>query len=302
MTSTYLRLALAALLWGGTFVAARGISQDIGPYSAAFLRFFLASVVLIPLVIREESRLPGLDFRQLMAVILLGLSGVFAYNVFFFSGLKTVEAGRAAVIIAANPVFIALFSFLIFRERFSLQKIIGIVLSVSGAIVVISRGDVHAILQGGIGIGELYLIGCVVSWVAYTLIGKKVMIGLTPLVAVAYSSVFGALFLLPGAVIEGVWSSIQTLNVAIVGSLAYLSIFGTVLGFVWFYRRVKEIGPARAGVFINLVPVSGVFFGVIILGEKLSSSLLIGGLLVLFGLVLTNRTAGEAAIQAKLTD
>ena len=289
MSSTYLKLTLAALFWGGTFVAGRAVSQDIGPYSAAFIRFFLASLILIPLVIAEESHLPRLSYRQVIAVILLGLSGVFAYNVFFFSGLKTVEAGRAAVIIAANPVFIALFSFLLFREAFSVQKVMGIILSVTGAIVVITRGDPGLFLRGGVGIGELYILGCVASWVVYTLVGKKVLTGLTPLIAVAYSSVVGTLALFPSAVIEGLWSTLQTLNGVLISSLVYLAFFGTVVGFVWFYHGVKEIGPARAGVFINLVPVSGVFLGIIILDEKLSLSLLVGGGLVLLGLLLTNR-------------
>ncbi|MCG8428431.1 MAG: DMT family transporter [Chromatiales bacterium] len=292
--STFIRLVLAALFWGGTCVAGRGISQDIGPYSAAFIRFLLSSLILLPLLVREQSRLPILTRRQLMAVVLLGLTGVFAYNVFFFSGLETVEAGRAAVIIAANPVFIALFAFLLFGEALTPLKVLGIVCSVFGAVVVISRGDPQLILQGGVGIGEIYLIGCVISWVSYTLIGKRVMSGLSPLTAVTYSAVAGTLMLLPPAVVEGVLTNGSVFDLKVFGALGYLAIFGTVLGFVWFYQGVKEIGPARAGVFINLVPVSGVLFGVVILGERLSWSLLFGGVLVLLGLVLTNRQPVKA--------
>ena len=292
--STFIRLVLAALFWGGTFVAGRGISQDIGPYSAAFIRFLLSSLILLPLLVREQSRLPILTRRQLMAVVLLGLTGVFAYNVLFFSGLETVEAGRAAVIIAANPVFIALFAFLLFGEALTPLKVLGIVCSVFGAVVVISRGEPQLILQGGVGIGEIYLIGCVISWVSYTLIGKRVMSGLSPLTAVTYSAVAGTLMLLPPAVVEGVLTNGSVFDLKVFGALGYLAIFGTVLGFVWFYQGVKGIGPGRAGVFINLVPVSGVLFGVVILGERLSWSLLFGGVLVLLGLVLTNRQPVKA--------
>ncbi len=290
MSTIHLRLVMATLFWGGTFVAGRLISRELEPFSAAFLRFALASLVLLPILVRREGGLPRLTARQWLAVGLLGLSGVFAYNLFFFYGLQTVEAGRAALIIAANPVFIALFSFLLFGERFTLLKIAGVVISVLGAMTVISRGHLGLLLQGDVGRGELYLLGCVFSWVAYTLIGKRVLSGLSPLAAVSYSASIGALLLLPFAIESGGLADLPTLsNQALLG-LLYLSLFGTVLGFVWFYQGVLAIGPTRAGQFINLVPVSGVALGALLLGESLSLSLLTGGLLVLLGLWLTSRS------------
>ena len=241
------------------------------------------------LVFREKSGFPTLSFRQWIGVTLLGLSGVFAYNLFFFSALQTVEAGRAGVIIATNPVFIALFSYLLFREQFTLQKAAGIVLSVTGAIIVISRGQPGELLSQGAGIGEVYLLGCVASWVIYTLVGKRVLGGLSPLVAVTYSAIIGTLLLLPFAYQQNAFSTLLKAKPTVFIALGYLAFFGTVLGFVWFYQGVKEIGPSRAGVFINLVPVSAVLFGVVLLGETPSLSLLAGGLLVLAGVVLTNR-------------
>ena len=286
---TYLRLSLAALFWGGTFVAGRLVSLEVGPYTAAFIRFLLATLCLLPFMIKEEGRLPGLTFRQGVAVILLGLTGVFAYNVLFFSGLKTVEAGRAALIIATNPVLIALFSFLLFGERFHLAKVVGVLCSVTGAVVVISRGDPSALLQGNLGMGELYLLGCVFSWVIYTLLGKRVMTGLKPLTAVTYSCLVGVLALFPPAIQEGLFPTLGTVSPVSVIGLLYLAVFGTALGFVWFYRGVYEIGPTRAGQFITLVPVSAVLLGILILGEEPSPSLLGGGALSIAGLILTNR-------------
>lgn len=286
---TYLRLTLTALFWGGTFVAGKLVVRELGPYTAAFIRFFLASLFLLPMLLRQEGRLPALDRRQLGAVILLGLSGVFAYNFFFFSGLKTVEAGRAALIIASNPVFIALFSFLFFAERFTPVKLAGIVISMVGVIVVISRGDPQVLLQGKLGQGELLLLGCVLSWVTYTLIGKKVMTGLRPLTAVTYSCIAGTLALLWPAMREGLLDSVAGIDALTAFNIVYLAFFGTALGFVWFYRGVSDIGPTRAGLFINLVPVSGVALGILILGEPPSLSLFGGGFLVVTGLILTNR-------------
>ena len=81
------------LFWGGTFIAAKPVAQELGPYTAAFIRFLMASLILAVLVIQREGRAPVLNGRQIMAIVLLGLTGIFSYNVLFFSALKTAEAG-----------------------------------------------------------------------------------------------------------------------------------------------------------------------------------------------------------------
>ena len=180
----YAKLFLTALFWGGTFVAARVVTQELEPFSASLWRFVIASAVLTAVVVLHEGGLPRLRRRQVVPVVLLGLTGVFAYNVLFFLGLKTITAGRAALIVANNPVFIALFSALLFRERLSIVNGIGIGVCLAGAVIVISRGDPGGLLSGGIGRGELFILGCVASWVSYSLIGKVVLRDLSPLAAV----------------------------------------------------------------------------------------------------------------------
>jgi len=214
------------------------------------------------------------------------MTGVFLYNVFFLKGLKLIEAGRASIIIASNPIFIAVMSALIFHDRLNRLKVAGILISVSGAVTVITRGEFQSGLGAGVGWGELFIFGCVASWVAYSLLGKSVMSDLSPLVAVTYSSVIGAVCLFPPAVMEGLWDS-GGYSFAAWASIFYLGFFGTVLGFVWYYEGIKRIGPVRAGLFINFVPISAVFLAFLILGEPLTLSLLIGAVLVSSGVYLT---------------
>ncbi|MGD8493631.1 MAG: DMT family transporter, partial [Desulfobacterales bacterium] len=187
----YLKLLLTAIFWGGTFVAGRSLAQHVGPYSAAFFRFAIASVLLVFITWKVEGKLTLLKKRQLLPVILLGLTGVFFYNVFFFKGLKLIEAGRAAIIIANNPIFIALLAAAIFKEKLNAIKITGIFISVIGAILAISKGDLSVILHGNLGWGEVYILLCVASWVIFSLLGKAVMSGLSPLASVTYSSLTG---------------------------------------------------------------------------------------------------------------
>lgn len=299
---TYFFLVMAALFWGGTFVAGRQLAPLLDPYSAAFLRFLLASTLLLIWLYSQQRRLPAVSGRQWVALGLLGLSGVVAYNLFFFSGLRTVEAGRASLIIAANPVVIALASSWLFREHLGPIRILGVVISVFGAMVVIGRGDLPALLAEGVGTGEWLLLGCVLSWVAYTLIGKRILHGMSSLVAVCYSSLIGTLLLGVAVFSRGGIPVVALAEPEVWLYIAYLAVFGTVLAFVWFYKGVHALGATRAGQFINLVPVSGVCLAALILDEPVTWSLLLGGCLVLTGLWLTNRrsTKGQPRSNSRL--
>ena len=285
----YFKLLLTAFFWGGTFVAGRILKENVGPFSAAFLRFALAAGLLLVIVRKREGRFPRLVRSQWLPVLLLGLTGVFAYNAFFFKGLQLINAGRASLVIATSPVLIALFSAWLYADKLSPVKIAGILQSVTGAMVVISRGSLAGILQGGVGFGELMIFGCVLSWVAYSLIGKTVMQTLSPLVATAYAAFFGMLFLAIPAWVEGLPGDLLRYNLPEWTAIVYLGVFGTVIGFVWYYEGIRQIGPLRAGLFINFVPVSAITLAFFILSEPVTISLLIGAGLVLTGVYLTNR-------------
>jgi drug/metabolite transporter (DMT)-like permease len=114
------------------------------------------------------------------------------------------------------------------------------------------------------------------------------MRGLSPLVAVTYSAVAGAIFLAPGAIWQGLLTQAANYGPRAWSSLFYLGVCGTVIGFLWYYQAIREIGAVRAGVFINFVPVCAVLFGFLLLGEPVTPTLLQGGALVILGAWLTN--------------
>lgn len=286
---TYVKLLLTGVFWGGTYTAGRIVVQHVGPFSASFFRFAIASVLLVFVTWHLEGGIPALKRTQILPVVVLGLTGVFAYNAFFLTGIKQVEAGRASMIVANNPVFIALFSAWLFKERLTPLKIFGILLSITGAMVVVSRGHLASLLSGGVGRGELLILGCVASWVVYSLVGKAVLHGLKPLPSVMYSVLIGTAALSIPALGEGVVRAFPAYTWKDWLCLAYLGVFGTVFGFVWFYEGIQKLGATRAGLFINFVPVSAVIIAYAVLGEALSISLLTGATLVTAGVYLTNR-------------
>lgn len=292
----YVKLLFTALFWGGTFIAGRIVAQDVNPFSAAFLRFTIASFFLVIATRHIEGSLPRLKRHQVLPVLLLGMSGVFAYNVFFFSGLQIITASRASLIIASNPIFIALFAALFFGERLGTTSVLGILLCVSGAVIVITRGSPLTILQGDLGTGELLILGCVASWVLYSLIGKAAMRDISPMAAVTYSCLIGTVALFIPACTEGLIRDITTYSTTDWLGIAYLGLFGTVIGFSWYYQGIKKIGASRAAVFINFVPVSAIILAALILRERLDWSLTAGAVLVIGGAYLTNRRRGEDGI------
>jgi drug/metabolite transporter (DMT)-like permease len=287
---TYLKLTLTALFWGGTFVAARIVSQhNIGPFTASFIRFTTASMFLVAVALIRGIKIPVLAKHQIIPAVILGLTGVFSYNVFFFTGLQSITAGRASLIIAINPVLISILSDFFFREKMHTAKLIGAFLCLVGVILVISHGNVRSLFSGSAGRGEFFLFGCVVSWVTYSLVGKFVMKDLSALTAVLYSCAIGAFALFPFTFMENITGKIGAFDCVDWVALIYLAFFGTTLGFHWYYEGIVSIGAARAAVFINLVPVAGVFLGWLLLGESVNKSIIMGAILVVSGVYLTNR-------------
>lgn len=292
LATVYLKLAFVAFVWGGTFIAGRAVAQEMPAIVAATARFAVAAMLLVLLAWRMEGGLPRLSRSQMLATAALGLTGIFLYNLCFFGALGNIPAGRAALFIALNPIVTALAAALILRERLTSRKWAGIALAFTGAAIVITRGDLagamHDITQS-LGIGELLMLGCVFSWAAYTLIGRRALTNLSPLVATTYAALWGLLFLSIGGATQLGDMDWQSVTLKSWAAVVYLAAFGTVIGFVWYYDGVKAIGPSRASVFNNLVPVFGVALAAIILGEAVLISMVVGGLLVVAGVTLTNR-------------
>ena len=299
MLKTYLKLFLTALFWGGTFISGKMLAGDITPFCAAFFRFLIAATCLYAITFRRYGRIPWLTRKQALPILFMGLSGIFAYNAFFFNGLKLIPASRASIIIANNPIVISLFAALLLGEALSLVRIVGILVSVSGAIVAISEGAPKALFHGGIGLGDFLILGCVASWSAYSLIGKWAIRDLSPLLATTHAAGIGCLFLLVPAWMEGMPWQVPGYSWSDWGNLAYLGIFGTVLGFVWYYDGIREIGTSRASLFINFVPICAIFLAHFILDETLTPSLFVGAAMVIAGVTINQLAAAGGETNSK---
>ena len=290
-TRAYLKLIVMSLLFGGTFIAGRVMGGEVPPALGAALRFILASGCLLSVLYWHEGHLPRPSQIECIGLIFLGLTGVFGYNLFFLKALETVEAGRTAAIIASNPILITLLSCIFFKDRLTVWKVCGILLSVSGAMVVASKGDLQVLMN--FSAGDKALLGALCCWAIYSVLGKKVLNSLSPLVSVTYSSVAGTLMLVPTALLTTDYSQALSLSLPAWMGIVYLAIPGTVGAFLLFYQGIKDLGVVRAGVFINLIPISALLLSIPMLGEVPGSSMLIGTALVITGVFLVNRSSSQ---------
>jgi drug/metabolite transporter (DMT)-like permease len=299
----YAKLVGSMALWGATWVSGRYVAQHMAPFVAAFLRFLFASAFLYVLLCREAAQTgggrPRLPRAQWPGMALLAATGVFLYNALFFSGLKHIEAGRAAMIVACVPSTVALYAALVLRRPTGLVKGLGIGLSLFGVWIILSGGDPLMVFRQGLSLGDVFILGCVVTWAAYTIAGGRVMRQATPLSAVAWSCMMGCGLLLVPALIQGMTEQALRADWILWGNLVFLGVGATGLAFTWYYDGILALGARRASVFINLVPVFATALGALILDEGAGWPLVAGGAMVLSGVVLANRPAPAASAAAE---
>ncbi|MBY4594178.1 DMT family transporter [Ottowia caeni] len=290
---THLGLIGMAALWGASWPWGWIVAQSMPPMAAACFRFFLASAVL-GLWLRQSGRvgaLRGLNQRQWWGLAATSAFGVLGYSIFFLFALKTIPAGKAAVVVALNPVLTLVLASLLFRETLNWKIGLGVIMAVAGALYTLSGGSFAALLPGQAGAGEIMLLGCVVCWVGYTLIGRMVLTSIDSLATTTITAVIGAMFLLIASfVFEGVsaWKTLAEAPIQAWYSLVALALGGTALAYAWFLKGIKVLGAGPASAYIALVPVFGVLFSSLWLDEPLTLPLLGGGILAITGMVIMN--------------
>lgn len=286
----YFKLVLTTAFWGGAFIAGRHLAQHMPHFLAATGRFVSALVPLFAFAYSVGGGLQRLDRRNLVATMLLGATGVFAYNTFFLAGLAYIPASRAALIVALSPVMTMFVMRALTRERWTWLRISGVLISLVGVTLVITRGEFGAALAQAAGLGELYIFIAVVAWVAYTVIGRYALQGMNAVSATTWSTLWGTLMLAGPAAYE-LWGGVGVAMPDVLSwlAMAYLGVFGTAVAFFWYNQGVAAVGPASATLFTNLVPVFAVIFSVLLLGERPVLSSLLGGLMVVLGVILANR-------------
>ena len=274
-----------SVFWGGTFVATKIASRYVTAFQGGFLRFSIASVGLVAVFYFSKQTFPKWNTTSFFITALMSFFGIIAYNYFFFNALSYLAPSRASLLVSLNPIIILFLSALFYSEKITPIKIIGVLISLFGVIVVISKGNFMNIFSG-FGKGELLALGCPTTWAIYTLLSRNLTNTQTPLFTTMMASILGAIGLLPLAQNDGLYFS--SLPVSAWYSLIYLALAGTVLGFVWYAEGIEKLGVVKTSIFNNLVPVFGVLLSYLVLKEEITWSVFVGGFFVVSGVAMLN--------------
>lgn len=294
----YLTLAAVTMIWGGTFVAGRFLAGSLSPIFAASLRFLLASTALLGFLWLARIPLARPTPKQWLQLALLGFFGIFFYNLCFFYGLQYINASRASLIVALNPAVIGLASWWLFKERLGRVKTAGIAICIVGAaLVIVSRNPQLLAATPDAWIGDLLILGCVLSWGVYSLFSRELNQTLGPVQTVMFSILIGTVMLWILAAVRGElsWQVLNDLGLAQWLSLIYLGVLGSALAYIGYYDGIRKIGATRSGVFIALNPLTAVLLGALLLGEQLTPAIYVGGGLILSGIYLCNKALAPGA-------
>lgn len=273
------------LFWGLSFVSSKTIlNSGVPPMTMVCIRFVIATIIL-NVLLRRFDPTARLRKADLLPLFLSGLFGVTIYFFFESRGIKLTSASHASLIIAVIPVATLSVEAILFRTRITPVTGVGIALSVLGVGGVVYRPGAEA--GTGSLLGDLFMFGACVSWVVYIILSKDLHRRLSELAITAYQSLFGTAFLIPLALLE----MKQWVPITLVAglNLAYLAVFCSALTNFLYVYALSALGPIAVSPYINLIPVVGALGGVVLLGESIAWTQVLGGAVIVAGVLLVSR-------------
>lgn len=274
--SALLYTATAAIIWGATAPIMKLTLQEIPVFSLAFLRMFFASIILGALIFKNLKIEKG-DYK---AFFYAAITGVTLNLAFFFLGLKLTEAILAAFLIASVPIFTMIGAHMYLGEKFTTRLIIASIIALTGIVIIVGKfeGQMKPLEL----LGNILLLISTLTWVAYEIISKKLLKTYDGNVVAFYTMAIGAATFLPLFLIEFAKNPRWVTNISTQGATGLLyGIFFSSLIAYWAWNKGLKLLPAgQAAFFFYLDPISGAILAMVLLGEKLTPQLVIGGLLI----------------------
>lgn len=245
---TYLMATMAAIFWGANFNLARPVLAEMSAYIAGSSRYILAAAVMVLIALVRQEAIPA---RHWKACLTLGVVGVFGFNLFFFLGMETSSAINGALIMALNPLLTAALGYLILRDRPSNRQLIAFPIGIAGVAIVVLGAGAHLTISTG----DVYILIASLNWALYNVLVKKMMPKhVSGIASTAGIMTFGAIALTVAAWVHGDGFIMPTLHAGT--ALLMMSLGGGVLAYLCWNASITHLGPSKAAIFMNLVPVT----------------------------------------------
>jgi drug/metabolite transporter (DMT)-like permease len=284
----YALLLGVALLWAGNYPLAKIGLHELGPITMSALRTLIAAPLLVLVSRLLEGPLPPLARRDLIAVVVLAVSGFVGNSALWYVGMRGTSPANAGILGAASPVVVALAAATWLRERVSPVNLVGIGLTMLAVLLTIAQGSFHVLLTLSVNRGDVIILLSQSMWVVYTLYSRANLSTFSPLQMLAGAHVVAAGLLLPLALVERPWQAFAHASWVGFSVVLYSALLGTP-AHVAYYQAVRTVGPSRAAVFMNLIPFLVLGLSWLMLGEPIRWYHWVGAIGVIGGVALTTR-------------
>ena len=286
--TAFVLAAVAMAIWGSPPVVSRAVSADVPPIALALARWVIAFFFLLPFVWRKlPEEWPKLKqhWRSLavLASFMTAGSSLSVIAVYFTT------ATNAVLVNASQPAITAALAWVVARSRLSRRQSFGIALAFLGILVMVFRADLRVLATLGINVGDLIMLGAVVGWSLYAVYLHHRDYVPSSEVLLFVIAVTGCVILIPPFLVETALRGPLDLKSNVVGAMIYLALFPTLLATFFWNLAVRSLGPNRAAIFVNLIPLSGAALAMLFLGERLYAYHLWGAAFVFTGIYFAAR-------------
>lgn len=289
----YLLLSLTSFFWALNIVLGRYVAGHVPPVALSFVRWIGAFLIVLPFAWPYlKSDWPGIRAR-LPLMILLSFTGITTYNTLAYYGLQYTQALNVLLIQSATPLFIALWTFLLLRVRLTLAQAAGIALSLTGVLVILTRGDIETLSAIRFNRGDIAVAVALIVFAIYSTLSSK-RPSIHPLSFLAFTTGCGAVMLIPLLGVEIASGYTLQFDFETVAMLVYVVIFPSTLAYLCYNRGVELIGPNRSAPFFHLIPVFGSVLAIAFLGERPQIFHGIGYALVVGGVIIAARKSSAS--------
>ena len=286
----YLMLVCATLFWAGNFnVGKIAFIENIPPFSLAFFRWLLVWIILLPFTFKEILKIKKEIFKNLPLLFLLGFTSVAMFSSFTYNALNYTQIINASLFNTAIPAMIILVCFLLKIEKTNIFQLSGLLISILGILVIITRLDINILLSLDFNRGDLFMLGGVIAWGIYSAFLKKRTFEVTLLALIQIFCSLGLLILFPAFIYELIQGKTLVVNENLFYILLYVAIFPSIGSYYCWAGAVSIIGANRAGIFLSLIPLFSTIFAIMFFNEKFLFFHFIGSILIIIGLFLSNK-------------
>lgn len=293
-------MLLVALIWGLSWAVGRILALGLPPLTGAWLRYVVTLLLFYAwFAVRaargKQVRWFPKDRQSWKTLTLIGLTGVFGYQIFFMHGMRLTAAGDASLIVTFNPIFTVLLAAPLLGQPISRKMFAGLVCGFIGVAVVTGWSPNTDLPFNERILGDFLILLAALNWALTTNMTKRMMerrkgeAEASTLEIVVWYSLLGTLMLTPLAAWETWKYGLPQPTMTDWYAVLYLGALSTVLAYYWFARGIEKLGATAAASYVFLVPVFGVLGGVWLLDEKVGWTLIVGFILIVSGVRLVQR-------------